>query len=132
MNKYLKLVGYGVVIWLVTFLVAFSITSLRTSNRPLFESIMPVTLAILVVIFTILVFQRIDNTYLGEGILTGVLWFTINVVLDLIMFLPTSPWQLTVTDYFADIGLTYLLIPVITIGIGYALKKNQFRLDSSH
>ncbi len=50
-------------------------------------------------------------------------WFLINVIIDLIMFLPVSPMQMTLNDYMADIGITYLIIPVITMGMGYLVKS---------
>jgi len=39
------------------------------------------------------------------------------------MFMPESPMKMSFADYMMDIGLTYLIIPVICIGFGYLLKK---------
>ena len=50
-------------------------------------------------------------------------WFLISVMLDLVMFLPESPMRMDIVNYVKDIGLTYLMIPTITIGFGYPCEK---------
>lgn len=96
---------------------------LKSSNRPLFESIMPVVLMLAVMISSVLYFKKIDKDSLKEGILAGVLWFVISLVIDLLLFLPASPMQMSFVYYMMDIGLTYLIILMIPMGIGALLNK---------
>lgn len=35
------------------------------------------------------------------------------------MFLPASPMQMSLQAYMMDIGFTYLIIPLLTVGMGY-------------
>ena len=123
MNKYVKICGFGFLIWLIPFLVSFIIFPLREDNRALFESIMPVVLTLVVWELTVLYFIKIDKEFLKEGILIGVIWFMISIIIDLVMFLPESSWQMSISDYMADIGITYIIILVIPIGIGYLIGK---------
>lgn len=123
MNKYVKLAGFGFLIWLMPFLVSFVIFSLKSSNRPLFESIMPVVLVLAVMTSSVLYFKKIEKDSLKEGILAGVLWFVLSLVIDLLLFLPASPMQMSFVDYMMDIGLTYLIIIIIPIGIGGFINK---------
>ena len=123
MNKYVKLVGFGFLIWLMPFLVSFVIFPLRNTNRPLFESIMPVVLVLTVMIISVLYFKKIEKESLKEGVITGVLWFVLSLVIDLMLFLPASPMQMNFSDYMMDIGLTYLIILMIPIGIGALVSK---------
>jgi len=123
MNKYVKLVGFGFFIWLIPFLVSFVIFPLRNTNRPLFESIMPVVLVLTVMIISVLYFKKIEKESLKEGVITGVLWFVLSLVIDLMLFLPASPMQMNFSDYMMDIGLTYLIILMIPIGIGALVNK---------
>ena len=90
MNKYVKLVGFGFLIWLVPFLVSFVIFPLRSSNRPLFESIMPVILVIIVMTISVLFFKKIEKESLKEGVIAGVLWLGLSLVIDLMLFLPVQ------------------------------------------
>ena len=125
MNKYLKIGLFGFLVWMIPFLVSFLIFSIHESNRPLFESIMPLVLTITVVIFSVLYFKKLKKDYLNESILVGVIWLIINLIIDLIMFLPDSPMQMSFVDYTMDIGITYLIIPTVVIGIGYLLEKKR-------
>ena len=106
MNKYVKLVGFGFLIWLVPFLVSFVIFPLRSSNRPFFESIMPVILVITVMTISVLFFKKIEKESLNEGVIAGVLWLGLSLVIDLMLFLPASPMQMSFNDYMKDIGFT--------------------------
>jgi hypothetical protein len=123
MNKYVKLVGFGFLIWLIPFLVSFVIFPLRNANRPLFESIMPVFLALTAMIISVLYFKKVEKESLKEGLIAGVLWFVLSLVIDLMLFLPASPMQMSFSDYMMDIGLTYLIILIIPIGIGALIRK---------
>jgi len=125
MNKYIKIGGFGFLIWLIPFLVSFVVFSLREANRPLFESIMPVILTIVVLIFSILYFIKLDKDFIGEGVLIGIVWLVISIIIDLVMFLPESEWHMSFSDYMMDIGLTYLIILLIPISFGYLLEKRK-------
>jgi hypothetical protein len=108
---------FGFLIWLVAFVVAFLIFPLRESARPLFESIMPVVVTTATVVFAVLYYRRVRADYIREGILLGCLWFAINVLIDLPLML-TDPIGMSLGEYWADVGLTYLIIPAVTVGIG--------------
>ncbi|WP_281773929.1 hypothetical protein [Methanobacterium formicicum] len=123
MNRYLKIILFGFLIWLIPFVVSFFIYPLKTSGNPLFESIMPLALTIITVLLACTYLKSIQKEFVKESILIGVTWFLINIIIDLIMFLPVSPMQMTLNDYMADIGITYLIIPVITMGMGYLVQN---------
>jgi hypothetical protein len=123
MNKYVKRVGFGFLIWLIPFLISFAIFPLRTSNRPLFESIMPVALVLAVMVFSVLYFKKNKQQSLKEGVLIGIIWFIMSIAIDLLLFLPASPMHMSFIDYMMDIGLTYLIILIIPVGIGALLQQ---------
>jgi hypothetical protein len=110
---------FGVLIWLIAFLVAFGIYPIRESSRPLFESIMPVVLTLATVFFAQRYFSGVRAGFVREGLLIGLVWMGTNIVIDLPLMLSPSPMQMTLADYVADIGVTYALIPIITTGIGF-------------
>jgi len=110
-------------VWLAPFLVAFAAFPLKESWRSLFESIMPLTLAGVVVVSAVFYFRRVRAASLKEGVWLGALWLVISVAIDLPLML-SPPLNYTVTEYAADIGLTYLIIPVITAGIARAAEAH--------
>jgi EamA domain-containing membrane protein RarD len=113
---------YGLFLWLIPFAVGFLLYPLREQERPLFESIMPVVVTLCTTIFTLRYFRKIDGAYLREGVLLGVCWFLICIAIDLLLF-TWGPMHMSVLDYFKDIGLTYLIIPTITVGSALLLGR---------
>lgn len=80
---------------------------------------------ILCCIFAVCIwFKKADGHLIREGILPGSFLFAVNIVFDLMMFL-WGPMQITFSAYMNDIGFTYLIYPIITIGFGVFL--NQYR-----
>jgi hypothetical protein len=86
---------------------------------------MAVTVTALAVLFAILYLRTLKTNYLREGAFIGGVWFLVNVVIDLFLFLPPSPMQMSLGAYMTDIGLTYLTYPIVTIGFGYILEHKS-------
>ncbi|HEX7467659.1 MAG TPA: hypothetical protein VF324_03595 [Methanobacterium sp.] len=124
MNRIVKIVGFGFLIWLVPFIVSLIIYPLKISFNPLFESIMPVVITLTVVLIAVFYFKDVDTKFLNEGIKIGFSWFIISILIDLILLMPSSPMQMSFTNYMMDIGLTYLIIPIVTVGMGYMVDKH--------
>ncbi len=117
MTSLRKAILFGFLIWLIAFVVALAIFPIRESWRSLFESIMAVVVGSATSAFAVLYFRRVQTGFLREGVAVGALWLAINVLIDLPLML-SRPINMPLVEYLADIGLTYLLIPAITIGIG--------------
>ena len=112
-----KALLFGFLVWLVPFAVAFAIFPIHESSRPLFESIMPVAIAIIVVPLGVVYLRRVRRRVRREGVVLGLLWLVMCLAIDAPLMLFGGPMYMTVPDYIADIGVTYLMIPIITIGI---------------
>ncbi len=123
MKKILKIVGYGFLTRLIPFAISFVVFPLRASQRPFFETIMAVVVAATAVLFSALYLRRVQVGWLKEGALIGGVWFAVNIVIDLLLFLPPSPMQMVFADYMMDIGLTYLIYPIVAMGCGYLLEQ---------
>ncbi|NOZ09186.1 MAG: hypothetical protein GXO91_10005 [FCB group bacterium] len=112
--------GYGFLLWLIPFIIAFLIYPLKEVGSPMFETIMPLVLTFCCMIFTYRYFRSCHADYLSEGLKLGFLWFGISLVIDLVMF-SRGPMQMPFLDYMADIGFTYLIFPIITVGAAHLL-----------
>lgn len=112
---------FGFLVWLIPFIAAFLIFPIKSSSPALFESIMPVVLTITVVLFVNLHLRRLDGDFLREGVKIGIAWFAMSWVLDLLMFM-WGPMKMSLAEYTMDMGLTYIIIPTITIGVGYLIQ----------
>jgi hypothetical protein len=120
-----KAILFGFFIWLVPFVVAVVIYPLRESSRSLFESIMPVVVTAVTVPLAVRYFRQVTHDHVREGASIGVLWLVMCLVIDAPMMLFGGPMQMTIGEYMGDIGLTYVIIPVITVGIGVALGSGR-------
>jgi len=111
----------------IPFVIALLVFPIRGSERPLFESIMAVAVTFAVMIAAIRYFREVHQDFVKEGMMLGMVWLAINIGIDLVMFMQ-GPMKMAFPDYLKDIGVTYLIIPVITIGTGFlaaAEKKKQ-------
>jgi hypothetical protein len=130
MTKYLKISLFGFLVWLIPFVVSVAIFSIHEMQRPLFESIMPVTITACVVFFSLSHFKKTEADFLKEGVLLGAIWFAVNIIFDLMLFME-GPMKMPFADYMKDIGLTYLIIPIVTIGFGILLENKESKNDES-
>ena len=126
MTSWRRAILLGVAVWLFPFVIACLIFSLKTSWRSLFESIMPVTLALAVMVFAVRYLRKTPAAAPREIARLGVLWFAICVLIDLPLML-SPPISMPLGEYVADIGVTYLMIPVITMGIALAASRGNLK-----
>lgn len=117
MASWRRILGLGLVAWLAPFVVAFMAFPFRESARPLFESIMAVAVTSTAVILGLLYLRKRQNRSVLEGLLIGLIWFVMCVLIDTPLMLLGGPMKMTFGAYLADIGLTYVSIPVVTLGL---------------
>jgi len=116
-----RTIGFGVLAWLIPFAVAFLAFPLRESARPVFESVMAVTVTATAAILGLVHLRRVANARAREGLLVGIVWLLICIVIDAPLMLVGGPMKMSIGAYLGDIGLTYVSIPVVTWAIGAAL-----------
>ena len=124
MNKYLKIVLFGFILWLVPFIASFFFVDAKGNfliPETFFKSIMIVVGSLVGVLLAVRYFKDIKSDFVIEGILLGVIWLVINLAMDIIL-VSTGFFRMTFTQYLTDIGLRYFSMPIYTIGLGYALK----------
>jgi len=115
MSKELKLIGYGVLSWLVPFLAGYFLCRVTS---PVMQVITILTICILLVLY----FQSIKKVSLNEGIITGLVWLVINVVLDLLAAVLVKT-KISWGPYLVNDCIAHLSIPIIAITLGFGKKK---------
>jgi hypothetical protein len=66
-------------------------------------------------------FKLVDTDFIRNGVIVGLSWFAINIILDAVILIPIM--KTTFADYFMSIGLSYIAIPTISIAMGYLLER---------
>ena len=126
LNKIFKLIGFGFIIWLIPTLATLSVSYLGALNY--FDVISSVSIAVTVIALTYLYFKDINENFVREGIICGVVWLVISIILDIVLiFLGIN--KITIIEYVIDIAPIYIVIPAITIVLGLYRNQNQ---DTRH
>jgi uncharacterized membrane protein YpjA len=123
MKKLLKVLLLGFLTWLVPFVFSclfFSKEGQLLIDMFLFKTIMIVLFSFLGALLLIRYFKGITGDYLKEGIIVGVAWLMINWILDFVVLIPIA--RMGVVTYFTQIGLRYLMIPTMSIAMGYLVE----------
>ena len=126
MKIYLRNVLYGFLAWLIPFIASFFFYTREgklTIDIFLFKTIMIIVGSVSGAILLVLYFKKITADYLKEGIIIGITWFAINILMDLLILIPMS--GMPIGNYFTQIGLRYLVIPAMTIAVGAALANKK-------
>ena len=113
MRKYAKILAFGGISWAIPFLVSLPLYSRDGQvaiDYNLFKSIMVVTGTLVGCILLAVYFKK-QRASFGEGLRVGVIWYAVNVLLDLLILVPLS--KLTIPEYFLQIGIRYLSIVII-------------------
>ncbi|MFA7199339.1 MAG: hypothetical protein WC093_08590 [Methanoculleus sp.] len=119
--KYVRLIGFGLLTWLLPFLI--SVPFYSAEGEPLYDiflikSVLLVFSAALGTLLILIYLRGIRDNFVRETALLGGVWLLINWALDAVILLPLS--GMDAGTYMAQVGLRYLIIPITAIGIGYA------------
>lgn len=115
---------YGLLTWAIPFVVAiffYDQTGTLQIPETLFKSIMIVIGGITGVVLLVLIFGKIAPTF-KNGLTIGIYWLLLNWALDSLVLIPLSGQSFG--EYFSDIGLRYLVVPVIAAAMGYVAERN--------
>lgn len=126
MNKYLKIVLFGFVAWLIPFVASFLFYTSEgtlTVDVRFFKSAMFVIGTATAAVLLVSYFKKVEADYLKEGVRVGLIWFIVNIGLDVLVLVPMA--KISLADYFTLIGFGYLAIPIMCTMVGAALANKK-------
>lgn len=115
-----KIILYGILVWLVPFVIAipfYSPDGILLVDEYLFKTVMILSGGGTGAILLVLLFREIKQDYVKKGVIIGLVWLVINWLLDIGILLPLS--GMDVSTYLNQIGLRYFMIPIMSIMAGY-------------
>ena len=127
MTNLLKMLSYGIILWIAPFFASFPFVDSQgnyTIPETFFKSIMVVVGAATGVVLSVAYFSSVKKDFFGVGVVIGLVWLAISLAADLVLVY-TGFFRMSFMQYFMDIGLRYLSIPIYTIGMGYALRQKK-------
>jgi membrane-associated phospholipid phosphatase len=110
----LKSIGYGLLAWLIPFAAGFVTFPVKQKRPLVFKTLMAVVLVFVTVGLSRSYLMQAPGTDATTGLLLGVLWAVICLVIDLPLF--TLGFKMSPGAYLSEIGMSYLIIPAITWG----------------
>ncbi len=126
MNKVLKIIGFGFIVWLIPTLV--TLLAYYLNGMFLFDVISAIAIAVTVIVFAYLYYKDINAHFIKEGVMIGIVWLVISLVLDVVLIL-LGITKLSLMEYAIFVAPIYIIIPAITIGFG--LYKDQMLKNKS-
>ncbi len=116
MKNITRIVIYGLAIWALPFGIGMLLFSIQQSSPSLFDSLMSITFTSGTVYFSYKFLKpKIDNSH-ASLFYIGIAWVVICLAIDLPLFLLV--FGVTASKYWSDIGINYLVIPVVLIVMG--------------
>ena len=124
MNKFLKRILFGLIIYAIPFLTSFFVWDIETNAPTIsmawFNALMAFTFAVGISIAACIYFRKVRKDTVCDGWKTGITWYVELLVLDYI-FLVTL-FGMSIGEYY-PMFLTYINVIAISAAIGYILKK---------
>jgi len=124
MNKFLKKILLGFLIWAVPFFTSFFVWDMKNQvpliSMDWFNALMAFTWAIGFAIAACAYFKEVKKRPVLDGWITGVTWYIELLVLDLLILV--IAFKMSILDYFPMV-LMYLNVIAISASIGYIKRK---------
>ncbi len=79
---------------------------------------MTITIVLVGFVFLTLYIKKTEHITTMEGFKIGILFFIISIIVDLFLFME-GPMKIPISNYMLDIGLTYLVYPILGFFTGY-------------
>ena len=121
MKRLGKIVLYGFLLWLSVFAGSVVIFPVKASDPIFFETLISLILASATVVFGYLYFKT-EKASWRSCLRVGIIWILVNIAIDLPLF-SYGPMKRPIAEYMTDIGLTYLMIPIILLA--FSLGRNN-------
>jgi hypothetical protein len=113
----------GLGVWVGLVAISLVLLPAEGKHEALYESIKLSTLVGVTLGLTIWYLRGVRTSSFTEGLLVGLGWAAIVIVLDLLLF-ATGAFNMPLVDYFVDVATSYLAIPVATtLVLGFLTTK---------
>lgn len=116
----------GVLIWIISSILNEVFNPIFTSNLPHVNIIVPIITIIVTGFFGIIYIRNIETNEVVEGILVGIVFVMIDIILDTIFFILPNSTNLIFGDYPLHVISITVITLLITTFLGYLA---QMKID---
>lgn len=114
----------GILIWVFTYLISI-VFQIGTLDNVLYNTlILPLSIIIVTGFFGIIYIREINEDELIEGILVGILFIAIDIILDTVFFIILNNKNILFSNFLNHIILMSIITLIITSFLGYLAQMN--------
>lgn len=117
---------FGIIIWFLTFILTDIFNPIFNNNLPYINILVPIIMIIVTGFFGILYIRNIEENEVMEGILAGIIFIAVDIVLDYIFFILPNAHNSLVANYPLHITSMIIITLLITTFLGYLA---QMKID---
>lgn len=110
---------YGVLIWIVTYLISLIINPVIIDNTSYINLITPIIIIIVTGFFGILYIREIKRNEVIKGFIAGIIFVAVDTVLDILTFIVPLNQNILLPNHMTHIILMSIIMISITTFIGY-------------
>ena len=110
---------FGILIWIITYLLTSLINPIFTKNLPGINIIVPIISILTTGFFGILYIRNIDSNEVIEGLTAGIIFIIVDIICDYIFSSFPNSKSLIFTDYSLHLTSMIILTLLITTFLGY-------------
>ena len=122
--KLKRAIIFGILIWLITYILTSILNPIFTDNLPNINIVVPITIILVTGFFGILYIREINSNEVIEGILAGIIFLIIDIILDYIFFILPNHHALIIDNFTLHIISMTIIILLITTFLGYLAQMN--------
>ena len=122
--KIKRAIIFGILIWLITYALTSILNPIFTVNLPNINIVVPITIIIVTGFFGILYIREINSNEVIEGILAGIIFTIIDIILDYTFFVLPNNNALIVENFPSHVISMIIIILSITTFLGYLAQMN--------
>jgi hypothetical protein len=110
---------YGILIWLVTYVISIIFQPIIVDNTKYVNFIVPLSIIIVTGFFGILYIRNMNENEVFEGILVGIIFIIIDILLDAIFFIIPNNSNALISNYSNHVPVMAIIMLSITTLLGY-------------
>lgn len=110
---------FGVLIWILTFVLSATFNPIFTTNVRNVNIVVPIITIIVTGFFGILYIRAIDTNEIVEGFLVGIIFVIINIILDYIFIISLQKNLYIIENYTLHVFSMITITLLITTFLGY-------------
>ena len=117
---------YGMIVWILIFIISSIFNPIFTDNLPQVNRVVPLSIIIVTGFFGILYIRVMETNEVVEGIMLGVVFIVVDIILDMLFFILPNNKIPIVENYPLHIISMIIITILITTFLGYLA---QMKID---